>query len=317
MASSLDHWRGFFRVAGDSDIFDVIRQAIRVAASDHPDEFKSRRDEIAQMLFAAPHRVEKADEGRGNSIKPIDVKAIEEDDGRGNAVKAIEDKKDDGRGNAIKAIEDKKDDGRGNAVKVIEERQDYDRGNAVKTVGTLLPSLPPSPSEEQKPADVGVDQEKADTMSRETWKVSVSENGKILLRRRLCDPTNPSEPRRTSNPLVPSNQEFLPAFTEPPLIAPSTGHPQGRLQRTSSTEHRPEIAVAQPEPPRLLPNMPPDDALLRSKLEMSKRKLREGYQQTENAKRQRRIQVIQPRAAIPKDCNKKPCQFKTLGTWLR
>ncbi|KAL0817338.1 hypothetical protein Bca101_073782 [Brassica carinata] len=48
---SLDDWRDYFR-RGDSDIFGIINHAIILAAADFPDEFKSRRDGIAQLLFS-------------------------------------------------------------------------------------------------------------------------------------------------------------------------------------------------------------------------------------------------------------------------
>ncbi|GKV45174.1 hypothetical protein SLEP1_g52285 [Rubroshorea leprosula] len=49
-ASSLDHWRNYFRTA-NSDIFDIIDQAILVAALDCPKEFRLRRDQIVEKLF--------------------------------------------------------------------------------------------------------------------------------------------------------------------------------------------------------------------------------------------------------------------------
>ncbi|KAF2555592.1 hypothetical protein F2Q68_00017979 [Brassica cretica] len=48
---SLDNWRDYFR-RGDSDIFGIINHAIILAAADFPNEFKSRRDGIAQLLFS-------------------------------------------------------------------------------------------------------------------------------------------------------------------------------------------------------------------------------------------------------------------------
>lgn len=46
-----DYWRNYFRTA-KSDIFGIIEQAIMVAASDCPKEFRLRRDRIAEMLFS-------------------------------------------------------------------------------------------------------------------------------------------------------------------------------------------------------------------------------------------------------------------------
>ncbi|KAL6649991.1 hypothetical protein ACP70R_014215 [Stipagrostis hirtigluma subsp. patula] len=49
---SLDYWRGFFSGARAS-IFDAIDAAIRVAAADHPDALRARRDAIAELLYTA------------------------------------------------------------------------------------------------------------------------------------------------------------------------------------------------------------------------------------------------------------------------
>ncbi|KAG8063289.1 hypothetical protein GUJ93_ZPchr0003g17046 [Zizania palustris] len=51
-APSLDYWRGFFSGAR-APIFDAIDAAIRVAAADHPDTFRARRDAIAERLYTA------------------------------------------------------------------------------------------------------------------------------------------------------------------------------------------------------------------------------------------------------------------------
>ncbi|XP_057486966.1 probable mediator of RNA polymerase II transcription subunit 26b [Actinidia eriantha] len=50
-SGSLDNWRNYFR-ASNSDIFDIIEHAILVAASDCPQEFRLRRDRIAETLFS-------------------------------------------------------------------------------------------------------------------------------------------------------------------------------------------------------------------------------------------------------------------------
>ncbi|RWW81120.1 hypothetical protein BHE74_00010513 [Ensete ventricosum] len=50
-SGSLDYWRKFFRSA-NSDIFEVMEHAILVGASDYPQEFRSRRHQIVEKLFA-------------------------------------------------------------------------------------------------------------------------------------------------------------------------------------------------------------------------------------------------------------------------
>lgn len=49
--ASLDKWREFFRGA-NSDIFNIIKNAIMVAVTDCPNDFKMNRDRIAELLFA-------------------------------------------------------------------------------------------------------------------------------------------------------------------------------------------------------------------------------------------------------------------------
>lgn len=49
---SLDYWRKFFRSA-NGDILEVMEQAVVVAATDYPDEFRSRRAQLAEKLFTA------------------------------------------------------------------------------------------------------------------------------------------------------------------------------------------------------------------------------------------------------------------------
>ncbi|CAH8339199.1 unnamed protein product [Eruca vesicaria subsp. sativa] len=51
-SDSLDNWRDYFRRGDSSDIFEIIDHAIILAAADFPNEFKSRRDGIAQLLFS-------------------------------------------------------------------------------------------------------------------------------------------------------------------------------------------------------------------------------------------------------------------------
>ncbi|GMH18677.1 hypothetical protein Nepgr_020518 [Nepenthes gracilis] len=49
-SGNLDRWRNYFR-SSNSSIFDVIKNGIRVAATDCPELFTLRRDQIAEKLF--------------------------------------------------------------------------------------------------------------------------------------------------------------------------------------------------------------------------------------------------------------------------
>ncbi|KAK6779095.1 hypothetical protein RDI58_025813 [Solanum bulbocastanum] len=51
MSGELRQWRAYFR-SSDLNIFYIIESALRVAAIDHPKEFKLRRDGINELLFS-------------------------------------------------------------------------------------------------------------------------------------------------------------------------------------------------------------------------------------------------------------------------
>lgn len=85
--NNLDKWRNYFKTCGGSDIFDIIEHGIMVAATDCPQEFKLRRDRIAEVLFSSnltkcagcdrvelrvPSEVKKVDEGsKGSKVGSI------------------------------------------------------------------------------------------------------------------------------------------------------------------------------------------------------------------------------------------------------
>ncbi|KAL9677419.1 hypothetical protein QQ045_005648 [Rhodiola kirilowii] len=51
MGNDTDPWRSYFRDAG-SDIFAIIENGIRVAASDQPEEFRQRRGRLVEFMFS-------------------------------------------------------------------------------------------------------------------------------------------------------------------------------------------------------------------------------------------------------------------------
>ncbi|KAL8125607.1 hypothetical protein AgCh_013037 [Apium graveolens] len=85
--NNLDKWRNYFRTCSGSDIFDIIEHGIMVAATDCPQEFKLRRDRIAEVLFSSnltkcvgcdrielsvPREVKRVDEGsKGSKVGSV------------------------------------------------------------------------------------------------------------------------------------------------------------------------------------------------------------------------------------------------------
>ncbi|XP_055808233.1 probable mediator of RNA polymerase II transcription subunit 26b [Solanum dulcamara] len=51
ISGELSKWRDFFGSA-NSNVFDILEFAVRVAAIDHPKEFKLRRDRITELLYS-------------------------------------------------------------------------------------------------------------------------------------------------------------------------------------------------------------------------------------------------------------------------
>ncbi|XP_074581443.1 putative mediator of RNA polymerase II transcription subunit 26b [Curcuma longa] len=84
---TLDYWRKFLRSA-DGDIFEVMEQAVVVAATDYPDEFRSRRAQLAEKLFTVllPRcfgcvGASDGEEGDGSVKRDDGVKHSSDDDG--------------------------------------------------------------------------------------------------------------------------------------------------------------------------------------------------------------------------------------------
>ncbi|KAK1365976.1 hypothetical protein POM88_041537 [Heracleum sosnowskyi] len=69
---NLDKWRNYFR-ACNSDIFDILENGIKVAALDFPQEFKSKRDRIAEILHSSnsPKSVELRVEAAEKKVKEV------------------------------------------------------------------------------------------------------------------------------------------------------------------------------------------------------------------------------------------------------
>ncbi|XP_048137663.1 probable mediator of RNA polymerase II transcription subunit 26b isoform X3 [Rhodamnia argentea] len=81
MGESLDEWRQFFRTT-DTDVFEFIEKAITIAALDCPKDFLSRRGRIAERLFscetigpggdyALASKESKAKGDRGNAVHDV------------------------------------------------------------------------------------------------------------------------------------------------------------------------------------------------------------------------------------------------------
>ena len=48
---NIDYWRNYFEGVNSTTIFEIIYNAIIVAATDHPKEFRLRRGQIAEKLY--------------------------------------------------------------------------------------------------------------------------------------------------------------------------------------------------------------------------------------------------------------------------
>lgn len=82
MADGLDRWREFFRGAGaGAGIWDVIENAILVAAADAPQELLRRRDRIAESLFNVLRAPLSCHGCSASAVTPPPSTPVEEDKG--------------------------------------------------------------------------------------------------------------------------------------------------------------------------------------------------------------------------------------------
>ncbi|CAA7393023.1 unnamed protein product [Spirodela intermedia] len=116
-SARLDYWRKYFRSA-DSSIFEVIEQAILVAAADCPEELRRRRDRIALVLFSCQlprcHGCEKA--------RPASPEEEEGDDGGAPAAAGCAKERKASSRCSIKGEED---------VKMVVSNYSYDEAEAL------------------------------------------------------------------------------------------------------------------------------------------------------------------------------------------
>ncbi|KAL7599183.1 hypothetical protein Lser_V15G26032 [Lactuca serriola] len=77
-AARMDYWREYFGSA-NANIFDIIEGAIMMAASDYPNEFRIRRDSIAQTLFSC-RLIKCSGCDKEELALPVDDNADDDDD---------------------------------------------------------------------------------------------------------------------------------------------------------------------------------------------------------------------------------------------
>lgn len=80
----MEHWRSFFHKAGE-DLWTIIEQAILLAAHDHPGEFKEKRCDLAEILFARRVHQGDADAARlsASVVTNCTNRMADEDEARG------------------------------------------------------------------------------------------------------------------------------------------------------------------------------------------------------------------------------------------
>nr|CAD1829576.1 unnamed protein product [Ananas comosus var. bracteatus] len=234
---SLDYWRCVFRGIGTS-VFEILENAIRVAATDRPDEFAARRDRIVEALYTCRLRQRcsdcdpAVDEQRGSSSGATAATTLTDGTDAEAEVPGTPGASFLGEGFAA-------DDSlaRDSVAADSEIRSEFDEGNAGK------------PSEEQVPAQ------------------SIRREDTGAKRKRGAATNESPEPRDVPNKKhKPANADSKPASSE--TIAKHSQNP-GRSEVLN--------AHAPPGAAKAATQQRQDDKSLAEKLEASRMRLCDGY----------------------------------------
>ncbi|GFP83820.1 probable mediator of RNA polymerase ii transcription subunit 26b [Phtheirospermum japonicum] len=297
----LDKWRDYFRTA-NSDIFSIIEHAIMVAASDCPYDFKLKRDRIAETLFNCKitkcfgcDRIEL-------SVPKIDgAEKIGNDDDDKYKSGIIENggSKDTKESKVNSSRDDYNDDGDDHHRDIMEMHMNNNNNHHVRD-------------------DCYGDAEAlTDEIEEEKWR---PEKRDIIIPKRNCEirdhPNAPlnddmrGENKRNQEPMlrkqVPPCKPNRPVKDERGSVRPKPLNCENGTTRpkpVSQLKAKNEIMVQQKSDKGTIQKKPiplqreklngNNEALVRTKLEAAKRKLQERYQEAENAKKQRTIQVVE------------------------
>lgn len=357
---SIDYWRRFFRSAS-SDIFEVVEQAIVVAATDRPEEFRGRRDRIAEKFYTTLLR--RCDDY-------VEPRGVEREEGRGSV-----------RRNGEKEIKvDSSIDDLECSNPAVLSNYTYDEevealtGGTEEEEGQKLGEISRGDMEEEEGQNVGesfrghIEGEEEESHIREILRIKeilhnkdkesddvLLESLRTLQRMEITvDILKATEIGKVVNGMRKYNKSKQISHVARTMVkgwkvlvdewinanasvttdnSPDTKHTshrvndEGRLsslpldgdetkKRSTNLVDEQKVGNEAKAKPQRKPlaviqdgSINADESSIKARLEISKRKLHEGYQLAENAKKQRTIKIIEL-SAIPKKVYSKQSTLK-------
>ncbi|KAH6820794.1 hypothetical protein C2S53_018912 [Perilla frutescens var. hirtella] len=289
----LDTWRDYFR-SSNSDIFSIIEHAIMVAASDCPNDFKAKRDGIAELLFTC-----------GMSMKGID--GDEEfttggsKDSEVNAKNRVGDQEDydhDLEG-VTDEIEEESHDQILEEIVRIKEVIDESAGKSTEVLLDSLRRLQSMPLSVQilKSTMIG----KSVYALQKHGSKEIRNLGRRLVVEWRRMVYNALAAEETKSNVEEEEEAFLGDSKESTMKkeAPNAGCRQPnsnnvvKVQQNGTLIQKKSLPQQQQEADKL--NRVNEAVSEQTRLEAAKRKLHQRYQEAENAKKRRMIQVVELR----------------------
>lgn len=291
---SLDEWRKFFGKA-NSDIFEVIQHAIMMAASDYPKEFRLRRDQIAATLFSCKST-------RCFGCDHVELLLPKDEDKSSGVFKSEFDRDDHAEeAGGCKEMNSCRDD---HGEMTINQASN----DNCREADSLTDEF-----EEQTVEEVLMIKDLLDNEQYETDSVIYDSLKRLQLIPLSMDILKATEIGKAVNQIRKTHLDKQIRHVAGTLIlgwriivdewvATVEGNPDSmnpKILPPKEQKISKETKIKKVSIRKTPPSAPTDkmqcsgEAALQLKLEASKRKLRDGYQEAQNAKKQRKIQVME------------------------
>ncbi|KAI7734843.1 hypothetical protein M8C21_025471, partial [Ambrosia artemisiifolia] len=277
----MDYWRDYFRSA-NANIFEIIEGAIMLAASDCPKEFKLRRDGIAQTFYGDAEAL--TDEIEQESQTFGEVMRIKE---------IVDNSPDETKFIKFKVWKDMVAEWVSATEKMtVSENTPESMNPSVLDEEEGLPSPPLDDIAFLNPHSISLElSEKFFDDVDDFGNPRRNENRNN--RKPPTDEQHNDTKWKQQKPLNGTTKVSKPTMVKPPVVDSTPGRRMNLNTDCKLQNPEKPILPKRPAVPQQRKPMSLDGETEQDKLEATKRKLQERYQQAENVKRQRTIQVME------------------------
>ncbi|XP_078445143.1 transcription elongation factor (TFIIS) family protein [Wolffia australiana] len=345
----MEYWRKYFRSA-DSNIFEVIEKAIHVAVADWPQEFRARRDGLAEVLFSCQlarcggcDRVNGEDESKAATAEETEALTealTEETAEEGHLVrevfriKQILSNKDFETDSVLfeslqrlqsmaLSVDVLKETEIGKAVNGLRKHRSREMRLLVRALidgwkvvvdewvhaNAIITECTP---ESMNNGEGQASTERFQVGDHHHHQSSGSDRSSISVMQFFDDDRGIKNPRASNGSTI-SEEKKPEALDRRSNLQDFFVQPVGKSNKIANAAD--SRSRQRQEKPAIGKSAIPEESSVRAKLEAAKRKLHERYQQAENAKKQRTIQVMEI-GEIPDQSRQRP-QKHMNNNWSR